>query len=335
MKKITNFFFIVTTFIATVFARKEVGRPNINGVYYACYDDGKATLTSCKKDVYEFTIPATVKYQGKRYQVTMVQANAFNGRDISIINVDSSNKALLLKRNAFNGIFYLREFRFNSKKTEPEIDAFGRNGVLTYFSGPGVPYAMEKLIPKYLKKWKLPVGKNYTNASGYETMRDLFLLAKNFQRNFGVYDKSSSLSSAVDITFNGSGNVEAYARLYRIMAIFMGIPENEIMVGNDTIHQCWNYVKVDNYTGEKRWYVVDASKYIDDNANMDNSYFQYEKNFINNTLKQFYGEYYTLYPHNFIVYLNKYNYPGESSPNPNTMDFDSWLVRNGGNKRTL
>jgi len=336
MKCIASFVLLVATFIATTYARNEVVRPRpmINNCYYALYDDNRATLTSCTKDVDTFTIPAYVSYQGKKYDVTIIQANAFKGRNINTISVASGNKALLLRRNAFNGISYLRKFNFYSKKTEPEIDAFPRNGVLTQFSGQGIQYAMEKLIPKYLKKWKLPVGKDYTNVSGHDTMKDLFLLAKNFQRNFGIYDKSTSLNSAVDTVFNGVGNVEAYPRLYRAMALTMGIPSNEILLGHDYYHQFWVYIKLDNYTGSKKWYVIDPSKYIEDNVNMDNSYFQTEKSFIANTLQPFYGQNFIIYPHNFIIYVNVYNYQGEPGPNY-TMDFDSWLMRNGGYARTL
>jgi len=335
MKCIASFVLLVASLIATTYARKEVARPKINNCYFALYDDNRATLTSCTKDVDTYVIPANVEYQNKKYDVTIVQANAFNGRNINTISVASGNKALLLKRNAFNGISYLRKFNFYSKKTEPEIDAFPRNGILTHFSGEGIPYAMEKLIPKYLKKWKLPVGKDYTNVSGRDTMKDLFLLANNFQRNFGIYDKSTSLNSAVDIAFNGVGNVEAYPRLYRVFALTMGIPENRIVVGRDTIHQCWIYIQVEKFSTQKnKWYVIDASKYIEEDIVLGTGYFQLEKDFINNTLKPFYGSAYTLKPHDFMVFVNKYNYDGESGPNYN-ITFDNWLLRNGGGIRTL
>jgi len=337
MKCIANIVLLVATFIATTYARNEVvkPRPIINNCYYALYDDNRATLTSCTKDVDTFTIPDYVEYQNKRYALTMIQANAFKGRNINQINVSSQNKALLLKRSAFNGISYLRRFNFYSKKTEPEIDAFPRTGVLTHCMGEGIPYAMEKLIPKYLKKWKLPVGKDYSTATPHDIMNDLFLLAKTYRKNFGLYDKSTSLGSAVDLTFNGIGNVEAYARLYRIFALTMGINENEMIVGHDNVHQFWVYFKFGKYHDAPKWYVIDPTRSIDDNVGYDSTYFQFESDFINKTLKPLYGSSVTLQPKKFVVYGNKYNYDGEPGNNYIAY-FDGYITRyGGGGSRTL
>jgi len=335
MNCITNFILLALTCIVSVFARKEIARPTINGFIYALYDDGRATLTGCKYGYNEWTIPAYVTYQGERYQLTIIQGSVFKNEDFNVISVAADNKALLIKRNAFNGIRSIREFRFNSKKVEPEIGSFNGASLGILIRGQGIPYAMEKLTKQYFKKWKITFGKDYTNVSESERMKDLFTLAKNFQRNFSIYEKVLHGDNAANVALLGSGNTEGYARLYRVMAIFMGFPEDHILVGCDTIHLCWNYVKVDNYDGVRKWHVVDATQYISDAMNMNYLYFQDEKEYVKSTLNPYYHGDYTVSPHNFVIKINKYNYLGEPSVKPFDVNFDTWLKNNNGGLRTL
>jgi len=82
-------------------------------------------------------------------------------------------------------------------------------------------------------------------------MKDLFTLAKQIQRTFGLYDKVAYPDNAANVAFIGSGSRDGFARLYRIIAIVMGFKDDQILVGCDNIHYCWNYVKVDVYEGQR------------------------------------------------------------------------------------
>jgi len=329
MKCISSFILLLLTCILSVVtARKEVGRPNIDGFYYACYDDGRATLTGTNQaSYYSYIIPDYVTYQGKQYRVTIVQANAFNGSQFTKISVHSKNTALLLRRHALNGVKGLKEFNFNSLKVEPEIDAFDSVGTTTLFDGFGIPYALEKLSTRYLKKWKLPVGKNYQNNS--EKMQDLFLLSKYIQREFTLNDNIAYPNKAATVALAKQGNRDGIARLYRIMAMVMGVPENEVLVGCDTRNYCWNYVYV-----YAKWYVMDVQYYIHEFVDFNSTYFMKESYFINYTLKAFYGSTNNIIPSQFVVHRDVYNYYGENQYNKN-MKFDEWIRQNKTNGRTL
>jgi len=336
MKCFASFVILALTCVISVFAiRNEVGRPNINGFYYACYEDGKATLTgTTHASYYSYIIPDYVTYQGKQYKVTIVQANAFNGSQFTKISVHSKNTALLLRPSALNGVKGLKEFNFNSVKVEPEIDAFKGVGTTTNFQGAGIPYSLEKLSIRYLKKWKLPYGKNYQGATEMEKMQDLYLLAKNMQRTFSIYDKITNPNAAATIALAKQGSRDAFARLYRVMAMVMGIPENQILVGCDTIKLCWNYVYIDpNNKTNRNWHVVNALQSIADSSTMNTAYFQKERNFIKNTLKPFYGSNTNVQSSKFIVHLDVYNYIGENKYNKN-MNFDEWIEKNNMYYRT-
>jgi len=337
MKCIASFVSLALLFVSSVFCRKEIGRPNINGFYYACYDDGRATLTGTNlASYYSYIIPDYVTYQGKNYQVTMVNGNVFNGSQITKISVHSKNKALLLKKNSLNGVKGLTEFNFNSLKTEPEIGTFGSIGTTTKFYGAGIPYAIEKLCVKYLKKWKLPIGKNYFNLYGWDRTYDLFLLAKNMQRTFKLNNNIVDPNSAATTAFALQGSRDGIARLYRIMAMVMGLTEEQIHVGCDTNNYCWNYVYVDNDNIEnndnEKWHVVDVLKPIADEITMDSNYFQKEKDFIKNTLKPFYNGK-APDSKNYVIHLDVYYYLGENRYGKN-MNFDDWISRNNMYPRT-
>jgi len=335
MKCIASFVILALTCVASVLARKQVGRPNIGGYIYACYDDNRATLIgTTKTSASQYKIPAYVTYQGKDYRVTIVQANGFKGVKIPKISVDPANTALLLKHNAFNGIVGLKEFNIDSKKVEPEIGAFNGVGTDVLFQGVGTVDALDKLIVRYLKKWKLQIGKDYTNVSETDKMKDLYALALNMKKNFINDNVGAYPDRPASVAFIGHGARGGHARLFRNMALTMGFRSEDVLVGCDTMTYCWNYIKINNNSGGKKYHVLDISDGINEYVNLDTSVFQKENNFINNTLTRFYKNYYTIDAHTFNVHFNMWFYKDE--PMYQTVyNFDTWIKDNKAVKRTL
>jgi len=336
MKCIASFVILALSSVVSVFARKEVGRYS-NGYNYRLYDDNKATLVGTYYDnVNEFTIPAYITANNKRYYVSEIDPKVFDGRTFTKITIDGQNPGIRIKKDAFQGIRGLKEFNIYSRNVDVEIGGFSGVGNYVNFQGVGVQEAVESLTRRLLNKWNLPIGKNYEYVDEWNRMKDLYLLAKNMQRNFGLYDKVAYPDNAANVALIGAGSRDGYARLYRIMAMVMGYKHDQVLVGCDNIHYCWNYVKVNVYEGERKWHVLNALDSIGDEWLMNIAYFQNEKDFVAKTLKPFYGEYYTLKPHEFIIHNDRYNYPGESKYNYlNSENFDSWLSRNNAGKRTL
>lgn len=322
--------------VVTVFGRKQIGTHN-NGYTYELYDDNRATLvTTYYNSLNEFSIPAYVSVKGKFYTVSEIKEDALYGKDVKKITIDGDNPGLFIKKNAFRGVRGLKEFYINSKQVDVEVGSFNGVGNYVQFQGAGIQDTVERYALKLLKKWSLPIGKNYEYVDEYDRMGDLFLLAKNMQRSFGLYDKVAYPDNAANVAFIGAGSRDGFARLYRIFAMVMGFKDDQVLVGCDNIHYCWNYVKVNVNEGERTWHVLNALDTIEDMFLMKVNSFQDEKDFIENTLKPFYGEYYTLKPHEFIIHNDRYNYPGESKYNYlNNEKFDSWLSKNNAGKRTL
>jgi len=337
MKCIASFVVLALSSVATVLARKEVGRYG-NGDNYRLYDDGKASLAGTYKDnVNEFIIPAYITVSGKKYPVSEIEEKVFNGRNIKAITIDGGNTGLVIKKNAFYGIKGLKEFNIYSRYVDAELGGFEGVGNYVQFQGSGIPNTVDKYCEKLLKKWNLPVGKNYKYVSDDDKKHDLFTLLKTMKKNFGIYDKVAYPDNAANVAFIGAGSLNGLTRLYRIMAIVMGVPYDEVLAGCDNVHYCWNYAKVVGFrdtSNIKKWHVIDYRAEIRDYIVYSPHSFQKESNFLN-TLKDYYGKS-SINPHDFVIHNDRYNYPYESRYNYlNSEKFDDWLLRNNGGKRTL
>jgi len=334
MKCITSFIFLTLLSISSVLCRYQTGTATVGYLKYRLYNDGKATVYDTTSSyISNLTIPAKITYSGKSYLVSEIAANTFTSKEVTKITVDGNNTGLLIRENAFYEIRVLKEFNMNSMFVDVEIGGFRSVGNYVQFQGIGSQYAADKYVEKLLKKWNLPIRKSYANDE-WVKMQDLFTLGKVFQRNFGNYDKVAVPDNAINVLFIGAGSTNGLARLYRLFANTMGVYTNEIMVGCDNIHICWNYVLVNKNQG-KKWHVFDVMDKIGDNTTWNLSAFKEEYRYLP-TLKKFYGSSYNLDPHTFVVHTKKYNYPNESqSFYPDVMNFDEWLRYNPGYPRTL
>lgn len=342
MKCLASLVLFILSCVFTVFARKQLALINVDGYTYACYDDGRATLKGSDPIVHNyFIIPDTVNYQGKDYHVSIIQANSLKNATYKWkIVIPEKNRALLLKKHSLNGVKNIGSFEIRSKVVEPEIDAFDGIDLTTNFKGAGIPPSVEKLAKSYLKKWKLPFGKDYQKVTESERIQDLYTLAKNFQRTFSISKNASYPNNAAYVAFTKIGGRDGIARLYRIMAMVMGFTEEQILVGCDNKYEeyyryCWNYIYADlNNSGDRMWYVIDPLRTIPDNSTFSHYFFLTENDFINNTLKPIYTKSNAvLLPFDFIIHLDVYNFEGEQKIGTN-MNFDDWISRNNMYGRT-
>jgi len=336
MKCLASIVLLAISSIATVFARTEVGRHK-SGFDYILYDDGQASIVGTYYDsLGDVFIPPYVVANKKQYLVTEIAAKAFYGKQVTKVTIEGDN-SIIIRKNAFSGVKGLKEFNIINKNLDAEIGGFSGVGTLVQFKGEGIPNIVDKYCQRLLKQWNLPVGKNYKYVDDKTKKQDLFTLGKNMQNTFGIYDKIAYPDNAANVAFIGSGSSNGLSRLYRIMAIVMGFSYEEVLVGCDNMHYCWNYVKVNVYNqNTKKWHVYDIQDPIYKTTVFDNGSFQKESTFLN-TLKRYYGSTTTIDPHKFIVFNNRYNYPNENRVNnlSNSENFDDWLKRTNGGVRTL
>ncbi|ORX88222.1 hypothetical protein BCR32DRAFT_273775 [Anaeromyces robustus] len=297
---------------------------------YHLYSDGKATIYKVlEDDLEEVTIPGSIEYNHKYYLVNEIAAKTFTNKSIYKIIVDSSNTDLLIKKNAFYETRLCKEFAVYSQYVSAEIGGFSGIGNYVQFLGAGIPHLVDTYSEKLLKKWNLPVRKNYQYVKDSERNEELIKLGEKVQETFGHYDNAAYPNSVANVMFMGVGSSEGLSRLYRVIAITMGIPDDEVLAGGDNIHFSWNYVKINIGKG-KKWYILDIIKTTEWNVykgfTTDAKKVEY--------LKSFYGEYYDIKASNFVIFNNRYNYPYESRYNYNlTENFNSWLSRNNGGIR--
>ncbi|ORX54322.1 hypothetical protein BCR36DRAFT_581955 [Piromyces finnis] len=336
MKCISNFIILALVSVTTVFcAPTKVASIISDRLTYNLYNNGKASLVKAPYgSLTEITIPGSVSFNGKRYLVNEIVANAFLDKEVNKITIDSSNTGIRINENAFYGIRNLKEFNINSKYVEPEIGAFYNAGNNIYFKGSGIPSAVNRYSEKLLNKWDLPVGKNYKYVDDWDRMKEIFTLAKRIQETYNIYDKVADANSTTAAIFIGAGSSVGLSRVFRTIALVMGIPENEFLTGYDNIHVSWNYVKVDINKG-KKWYVFDIQDKIGKNTLWNLSAFKEETKLVA-TLKKFYGSGYTINPNDFVILNRRYVYQNESSNGlKESENFNDWLKRTNGGERTL
>ncbi|ORX42564.1 hypothetical protein BCR36DRAFT_337361 [Piromyces finnis] len=148
---------------------------------------------------------------------------------------------------------------------------------------------------------------NYDKLTTYEEKENIFEIAKKTQTYLRTSDVKDSGSVAVNLVTK-FGTRDGYARLFRLLCIASGLPENRILVGGDNNGHYWNYIRFSGY-----WY----------NVNIDYPYRVYstyssavsKKPFFlgNAAFKQRLSEEQgiNVNPSNYIVWFKNYGYPDE------------------------
>ncbi|ORX40402.1 hypothetical protein BCR36DRAFT_588167 [Piromyces finnis] len=303
--------------------------------YWLSDDNMKATITGVVNEKRtSFSVNPYVVYNGKRYYVNQIGTAAFSHSDARTIVVNEKDaytndrfiESINISPSAFYNAKNLRSLQLDTDKVTADAGAF--DGLNTYinFSGKGVPNLVNDYAKKLLNQWNLPIGKDYTNATPYDFNKDLFNLAVKVKENFGVNDKVAYKDNVAVVLALKSGSTNGIARAFRILARNMGYQYNDVHVGGDNGYYSWNYVYTRfNTKTNKKWYNVDI---INTSFSKNSSYRTIYKT-SDEQSKVIESKYSsgTKYPdpRNWIIYINEYNYSGETYA---TENFYSWLVRN-------
>lgn len=303
--------------------------------YWLSDTDKKATVMGVDpkfKDAYELTLNPWVTYNGQRYYVKQIGAGAFSNTQVVDLIVPSDIEIMNFSSRAFFNAQYIRTIDLRNQKVSADIGAFENCGRNLSFIGKGVESLVDSYSKNLLKQWGLPVNKDYTNLPDIDRMKDLYTLARKVSENISYYSNTGNPSNTAVVMVFGKGDSNGIARVYRNLAINMGIPINDVQVGGDGQYFSWNYVYV-----LRKWYNVDIIHYkFGKYSTYESSLFTTDRN-QREVIRKGYG--YSSVDDvkpikKWIIYINRYNYYDEWKYNypyrqgSNTEIFEDWLIRN-------
>lgn len=303
--------------------------------YWLSDTNKKATIMGVDnkfKNEYELTLNPWVTYNGQRYYVNQIGAGAFSNTGVVDLIVPTDVEIINFSYRAFNDAKNIRTIDLRNEKVTADIDAFINSGRNLSFIGKGCESLVNSYAKNLLKLWNLPVNKDYTNLEDIKRMRDLYTLARKVKEYVTYYSNTGNPSNTAVVMVFGKGDSNGIARVYRNLAINMGIPINDVQVGGDNQYFSWNYVYV-----LKKWYNVDIIHYN------FGKYSTYESDLFTNDSKQReviqkaygYSSVDDVTPiKKWIIFTNRYNYFDEWKYNypykqvSTTEVFEDWLIRN-------
>jgi len=190
-------------------------------------------------------VPNKVVFEGHTYYVNSVGYGAFGRYDqIEEVNIASGIDNLDLSHGAFAENKNLKRVVLNSPVSALDLTAFSSPHKDCVFLGKGVKSFTDGQVKRLLISFGIKT-KDYSKIDDYTRKVDLFELAKTLSQYLKVSDikDSGNAIAALEIKFATSAG---YARLYRLLAIAMGVPEKDILVGHDGNGNYFNYTKLDN-----------------------------------------------------------------------------------------
>eukprot|EP00833_Pecoramyces_ruminatium_P011395 jgi/Orpsp1_1/1185427/evm.model.c7180000093702.1 len=287
-------------------------------------NEGSATIlgfSQNNQNTKVLDIPASVNFDGRDYYVNAAGVGAFSGNEnLEEVNVSSYIDNLYLDTDAFAYCSNLKKVVFNNKSVSAaNTSSFASPNKDISFTGRGVSSYTNDQALKLITQWGFSV-KNYNNESDYTRKEDLFNLAKYLTQYLRINEIKDSGNALVAIKVKFA-SYDGYARLFRIFAIAMGIPENYIYVASDGNNHYWNYCFIDNM-----WYNVDIINY---------PYRRYSLYSIAESQRPFYHGYTefkemnndSIYasPSQWVVLFNNYGYPNELNGQQTSDNFDVFL----------
>ncbi|ORX80233.1 hypothetical protein BCR32DRAFT_268966 [Anaeromyces robustus] len=243
------------------------------------------------------TIPPFVTVEGQKYFVTEVDKQFLGNTNVQILHVSSDfniypNIVLNFRNFAFLGAYNLRTINLKGNK----ITASAFNGlyglsdnVLIY--GDGTQYLIQDVCFKLLKSWKLPTLKDYTILPVDDMKKDLFTLAKRVKENYEIDSNVMHDDNAAVVFALGRGSRIGIGRVYRNLALYMGVEYHRVQVIADKkSHYAWNFVSTPLNNGT--WYFVDI---YGNSKNLDccvynSDFFMHQNTFKWNILEKVYKE---------------------------------------------
>lgn len=286
---------------------------------------GLATGNSKAKSI---SIPSSVKFDKYTFTVDSVYMGAFaNNKNLQEVNVSSAIKTLSISHNAFTDCSNLKRVVLSCQTVStPNLTPFNKPSNDIVFYGRGVKSLVDDHSKMLASQWGFNT-KNYANLSQITRKTDLFNLGKMMSYMIIFADNTKYDSALVSIKTSRASNA-GFARLFRFLAIGMGIPKNNILVANDGNGHYWNLIKVDG-----KWYNADISGYAFgsardyQDAEANRPLFQTKTAF-----KQYLSNKYSnanTNPSQWNVALNVYGYPDEFNGQPTVERMDSYLSQNG------
>jgi len=267
------------------------------------------------------TIPGSVNFDGQEYYINGAGIGAFSENEaIEEVHIPSSIDNFYLDSDAFSGCSNLKKVVFDNKSVSAaDLSSFNYPNMDISFSGKGVKSYTNDQVSKLVSQWGFSV-KDYSRESEYTKKEDLFELGKTLTQYLRIsyYEDSGNAIVALKDKF---GSYDGYARLYRLFAIAMGIPESDIYVASDGDNHYWNYVFVDN-----QWYNVDVLYYPFRRYSIF-SQFQHEKPFFltYEAYKNIQKDKITAQPSQWVVLHSNYGYPDELNGQQESENFDAYL----------
>eukprot|EP00833_Pecoramyces_ruminatium_P007557 jgi/Orpsp1_1/1181589/evm.model.c7180000077847.1 len=323
--KYINLVLFAVSCINLALSRALTGEDKCNDQF--CFwvtNEGLATIlgfSQTNQNARILNIPGSVNFDGHDYYVNAVGVGAFSGNEnLEEVNVSSYIDNLYLDTDAFAECPNLKNVAFDNKSVSAaDLSSFASPNKDISFTGRGVVTFVNDQALKLITQWGFSV-KNYKNESDYTRKEDLFNLAKHLSQYLHIseFRDTKSVIVAIKVKF---GTYDSYARLFRILAIAMGIPENYIYIASDGNNHYWNYCFIDNM-----WYNVDIINY---------PYRRYSLYSIAESQRPFYHGYTefkemnndSIYasPSQWVVLYNNYGYPDEFDGQQVFENFDAFL----------
>ncbi|OUM65859.1 hypothetical protein PIROE2DRAFT_7015 [Piromyces sp. E2] len=190
-------------------------------------------------------VPTKVVFEGYTYKVTSVGENAFGNTAITEVNVASGISELKLSHNAFADCKNLKRVVLNSPVVGlVDNTPFSNPNKDCVFLGQGVKTFTNDQVKRLLKSLNIE-KKDYSKIDDYQRKVALFELAKTLSQYIRISDNKDggNVIAAIKTKF---GNSAGRARLYRLLAIEMGVPKKDIFIGHDGKNAYFYYLKLDN-----------------------------------------------------------------------------------------
>jgi len=308
-----------------------VGKDRCNDqfCYWTNMEDGFGYATILgfsknNKDTKVANIPSHVVFDDIKYYVHAAGVGAFiNSEELEEVFVSSKIDNFYLDHDAFSKCPNLKKVHFDNKYvTTADLSNFSSSNMDISFLGRGVKVFTDDQSEKLLEQWELP-QKNYYYETDYDRKVALFELAKSLTQYLRIKSYQDSGSAIVAIK-NKFASYDGYARLYRALAIKMGVPEEHILVASDGEAHYWNYVFVDN-----AWYNVDITYFPFRRYSL---YYQSEGEtpffLTNSSLQKVRSNEITTEPSEWVVLHSNYGYPDElKADQEKSENFNTYLKK--------
>jgi len=200
-------------------------------------------------------IPSSVTIEGNYFTINGIDRLAFSGLStLEEIRIASGINKLTLTYGAFSELPNLKRVTLSNKSFEAnDLSSFSSPNKEVMFLGNGVKDYTNSQV-KYLFKNVFGLKtKTYQDEYDYQRKTDIFELAKTVSGYARISDNRDG-DNAITVLKTKFGSPLGRARLFRLLAIELGIKASDIKVAYDGKSKYWNYIKVDG-----SWYNADIN----------------------------------------------------------------------------